>query len=125
RQTTAAKFAVDLERRGPEPGAVADGYAADRIDHGECRHQRAAGSLRRRRAEAALQRGRRGAHAGTDASEREVLARRRGGRIAEIAIGRKAPPFLVAAVEQIEADRARHDRNHGLADFQAATLLGE
>ncbi len=36
-----------------------------------------------------------------------------GGRgVAEIAIGREAAPRLVAAVEQIEADRARHDRDH-------------
>ena len=49
----------------------------------------------------------------------------RGRGVAEIAVGRKASPGLVAAVEQIEADRARHDRNHGVADPQAAALFGE
>ena len=51
---------------------------------------------------------------------------RRGRRgVAEIAIWREAAPLLVAAVEQIEADRARHDRNDGFADPQAVALLGE
>ena len=48
-----------------------------------------------------------------------------GGGVAEIAIGRKASPGLVAAVQEIEADRAGHDRNHRVADAQAAALFGK
>ena len=43
--------------------------------------------------------------------------------IAELAIGRIAAPVLVAAVEQVEHDRARHDRHHRVADAEAAALL--
>ena len=49
--------------------------------------------------------------AGAGAAEREVAAALRGRRVAEIAIGRKAAPVLVAAVQEIEQDRARHDRH--------------
>ncbi len=45
--------------------------------------------------------------------------------VAEIAIGREASPCLVAAVEQIEADRAGYDRYHRFAYPQAAALFGE
>src|SRR5207237_401386 len=38
---------------------------------------------------------------------------------------RKPSPCLVAAVEQIETDRARYDRNNRLADSQAPPLFGE
>src|SRR5439155_6354592 len=45
--------------------------------------------------------------------------------VTEIAIGREASPGLVATVEQVEYDRTRHDRNHRLANPQAAALFGE
>src|SRR6516225_6024900 len=61
-----------------------------------------------------------GAHARADAAERECIAGRGRGGIGEIAIGWKAPPTLVAAVEEIETDRAGHDRDHGVADPEAA-----
>ncbi|MGY4338570.1 hypothetical protein ACVWW3_003476 [Bradyrhizobium sp. LM2.9] len=45
--------------------------------------------------------------------------------VTEIAIGREAPPGLVATVEQVEHDRTRHERDHRAADIETATLLGE
>ena len=120
-----AKFAADLERRRPEPRTVADGHAADRIDDRERGNHDAIGGRRRSRADAALEIGRGRAHAGAGASEGERAGGRSGCGIAEIAIGRKPAPGLVAAVQQIEADRAGHDRNHGLADFKSAALLGQ
>ena len=45
--------------------------------------------------------------------------------IAELAIGRIAAPILVAAVQQIEQDRARHDRHKRLADRKAAALFAQ
>ena len=51
------------------------------------------------------------------------VAAARGRRIAELAIGRKAAPVLVAAVEEIEQDRRRHDRHPRGAHRKAAALL--
>ena len=57
-------------------------------------------------------------------SAKVVAGRGRRG-IAEIAVGREAAPGLVAAVQQIEHDRAGHDRDHGAAHRKAAALFGE
>ena len=85
----------------------------------------AAFGLRRSGAEPALEIGGGRAEAGADAAQREIGARRARCGVAEIAIGREAAPCLVAAVEQIEADRARDDRNNRLADSQAPALFGK
>ena len=52
-------------------------------------------------------------------------AGRSGRGVAEIAVGWKAAPALVAAVQQIEADRAGHDRNYRGTDPEAAAPFGE
>jgi len=44
-----------------------------------------------------------------------------GGGVAEVAIGGEQIPVLVAAVQQIEDDRLRHDRHQRAADREAAT----
>ena len=68
----------------------------------------------------AIDRGRAGA--GADAAEREIGIGGRGGRVAKLAIGRVAPPVLVAAAEQIEQDRRRHDRHARRSHGEAAAL---
>ncbi len=50
-------------------------------------------------------------------------ARRGRSRIAKVAIGRKALPILVAAVQEIEQDRRRHDRHPRRADGEAAAFV--
>ena len=125
RQSASAEFVVQFERRRPEPWPVADGHAADGIDDRERPDHDAAVGLRGSGAEAALEIGGGRAEAGADAAQREIGARRTRCGVAEIAIGREASPCLVAAVEQIEADRARNDRNDRLADSKAAALFGK
>ena len=110
-QAAPAELAILLERRGPEMRAVADRHAADRVDHDDRADGRAVARLRGGRAEPALQVDGRCAESRARVAEREVAAGIRRRRKAEIAIGRKAAPVLVAAVEQVEHDRARHDRH--------------
>ena len=50
------------------------------------------------------------------------IGRRRVGGAAEMAVGRLGAPVLVAAVEEIEEDRRRHDRHAHIADRQAAPV---
>ena len=57
-------------------------------------------------------------------SANSVLAAR-GRSVAEIPVRRETAPLLVAAVEEVEADRAGHDRDHGVAYPEAAALFGE
>ncbi len=125
RLSAPAKFVILFERRCPEPWAVADGHAAHGVDHGERPDGDAAFGLRGSGAKPALEIGCRRAEPGADAAQREIAACRTGCGVAEIAIGREASPCLVAAVEQIEADRARNDRNDRLADSQTAALFGK
>src|SRR5262249_60118065 len=66
-----------------------------------------------------------GRGAGPDAPEREIEGRVRGRRVGELAIRRKAAPVLVTAVEQIEQDRARYDRNPRRTNLVAAALLAQ
>ena len=61
--------------------------------------------------------------AGADAAEREIGCGAGGRRIAELAIGRIAAPVLVAAVEQVEQDRRRHDRHPRGAHLQSRGLV--
>ena len=80
---------------------------------------------RRCRADAALEVDGGGAEAGADAAERELGGGGCGRRIAEVAIGREAAPVLVAAGQQVEQDRARHDRHPGGAHRKAAAALAQ
>jgi hypothetical protein len=45
--------------------------------------------------------------------------------VAQVAVGRVPPPILVAAIEKVEQDRTRHDRNPRRTDGIPAALLGE
>ena len=125
RQTASAIFAVDLERRGPEPRSVADRDGAERIDDDECRDLHAIAGLSGGRADAAFQVCGQGAEPRAGAAERKAGCgcRRRG--VTEIAVGRKAAPLLVAAIEKVEADRAGHDRNNGAANLEASAPFGK
>ena len=114
-----------FKRRRPEPRPVAHGDAADRIDYRQRSDADAASRHRRCRTDAALEIRGGGAKPGADAAEREILSRRHGRGIAEIAVGREAAPGLVAAVEQIETDRAGHDRDQRAAYRKAAALFGQ
>src|SRR5262249_58950583 len=82
-----------------------------RVDCRERAHHVAVARDRGRRADAAFQIDRGGAHPGPDAAELEILAggRRRG--IAEIAERREPAPILVAAPEQVEEHGSGHDRH--------------
>src|SRR5262249_56892791 len=77
------------------------------------------------RAEPALEIDGGGAEAGAGGSERKRLAGARGGGVAEIAIGRKASPVLVAAVEEVEQNGAAHDRHANVPDRQATPPLAQ
>src|SRR5215468_1759818 len=66
-----------------------------------------------------------GAEAGAGGSERKRLAGARSGGVAEIAIGRKAPPVLVAAVEEVEQHGAAHDRHANVPDREATSALAQ
>src|SRR6185312_6828154 len=115
-----AEFLVAFERAGPELRAAANNRTAGGIHRRQCANGDAAARLRRRRAEAALEidRGRAEPRAGR--AERELLFRRGRGGVAKLAIGRIAAPVLVAAAEQIEQDRRRHDRHPRLAHLETA-----
>src|SRR4029079_9966163 len=113
------------ERRCPEPWSVADGHAAGGVDHGERPDADAVSGLRSTRPETALEIGRRGAESGTDAAQCKIIACRARGGVGEIAVGREAPPCLVAAVEQIEGDRTWSDRNARLANWNTGAILAK
>src|SRR5262249_40591576 len=48
-----------------------------------------------------------------------------GGGVAEIAIGRKAPPVLVAAVEKVEQHRPAHERHANVPDREATPAFAQ
>ena len=106
RRAAPAEFLVLLERRRPEMRSVADHRRADGIDHRKRADGDAVARLRRGRADAALERRGGRAESRADAAEREVGARGFRRLVAELAIGRIAAPVLVAAIEQVEQDRA-------------------
>jgi hypothetical protein len=106
RQSAPAIFAVDFKWRGPEPRSVADRDGTYRIDHRERGDLDAVFGFRRSGAEAALEVGRQRAEARTRAAECESLGCRGGRGEAEIAVRGEAAPLLVAAVQEIETDRA-------------------
>ena len=68
---------------------------------------------------------RRRAVAAAVAAEGEIGARLRHRLVGELAIGRVAAPRLVAAVEEVEADRLRHDRHVHAADRDADAALAQ
>ncbi len=124
-QAEAAELVTFLERCGPEMATVADGRLADGVDGNEGGDGHAAGEPHRRRAEAALEAGGGGAGSGADRAEGEGFAGGVVGRPAKGGVGRCVAPRLVAAVEEIEQDRRRHDRHLGGADRVAAAGCGE
>ena len=122
-QPTAAKFVVLLEWRRPETRSAADHDAAGGVGGRRARRQCDRRRLRRRRTDAALAVDCCRSGAGADAAEGEIGTGRRRRSIAKFAIGRKAPPILVAAAEKIEQNRRRHDRHPRGAHGEAAVLL--
>src|SRR6185369_17134647 len=98
RQPASAELAVVLERRCPEPWSASDQDAACGIDGRERTNGIAVRALRRGRAQSSLAVDGGRAGAGADAAERKVETGRRHRRIAKLAVGRVAAPFLVAAV---------------------------
>src|SRR5262249_59216319 len=97
-------------------GGIARDEPADRVP---------TGGPRRSRAEPALEIDGGGAEAGAGGAERKRLAGARSGGVAEIAIGRKAPPVLVAAVEEVEQHSAAHDRHANVPDREATPALAQ
>ena len=80
---------------------------------------------RRGRAEPTLEVDGGGAEAGPRGSERKRLAGLRRGAVAEIPIGGKASPVLVAAVEEIEQHGAAHERHANVPDREATPALAQ
>ena len=105
--------------------SIADSDAAGGIHRGDGADCDAFRRDRGGRAEAAFHVHGGRAQSRTDTSERKILRRTCRRRIAEIAIGRETSPGLVAATQEIEQDRAGHDRHPRGADRKAAALLGE
>src|SRR5262249_20342440 len=58
-------------------------------------------------------------------SERKRLAGLRGGAVAQIPIGGKASPVLVAAVEQVEQHGAAHERHANIPDREATPAFAQ
>ena len=125
RQAEPAELGMVLERRRPEPRPAADHRRAGRVDGGERADRVARGGRRRGRADAALEVERGGAEAGPDAAEREFAGGAFGRRITEVPVGGEAAPILVAPGQQVEQDRARHDRHPCGAHRKAAAALAQ
>src|SRR5215510_1548549 len=125
RKSQATELAVHLERCCPEMRAAADIDAAAGIDRDERADRVPIAGHRRSRAEPALEIDGGGAEAGAGGAERKRLAGARSGGVAEIAIGRKAPPVLVAAVEEVEQHSAAHDRHANVPDREATPALAQ
>ena len=120
-----AELGVLFERRRPEPGTAADHHRAGGINHRERAHGQPVGDCCRRRADAAFEIDRGRAEAGPYAAKREGRGGDGRGGVAQLAIGRKSTPVLLAAGKQVEQDRARHDRHPGAAHLEAAALLAQ
>src|SRR5208282_975758 len=125
RQTAPAELAVPLERCRPEPGPAVDENAAGGVDNGNRADDVAVRRLRRGGTDPALAIDRGRAGAGADAAEGEIGTGRGGCRIAELAIGRKTAPVLVAAAQQIKQDGRGYDRYARGANRKAAALFLE
>ena len=118
-QAQAAELGLQLPRGCPEVAAVAHGRLPKRVHH----DQRADGgaTLQHRgcRPDPALQRAGQRTGARAHRSHRAIHPRRAPSRGAKRGIGIGVPP-LVAAVQQVEHDRARHDRHPRGAHGKAA-----
>ncbi len=116
RRHLSAELAIALE--GPGPEAALPGH--DRVAHRIHRHQRTdlepVGGHRRDATEPALQRTGLGAEPGAGIAQGEIGRRRRASLAPEPRIGRRLAPSLVAAIQQIEQDRRRHQGNARRAD---------
>ena len=104
---------------------LADGDGADRIDHRKRGDGDAVLRHRRGGADTGFQRRSGCAKARADAALCEGAAGGTCGLIAKLEIGRDAAPFLVAAIDEIEHHRARHDRNQRIAHRKAAPVPGK
>ena len=116
------ELAAELEGRGPEAPAGRDGRAA-RVQGHERPHGEAADRAGGRAQPALVPRHER-ARTGAHAAERELFGGRRVGARAEHGIGVLAPG-LVAAVEQVEQDRGRHDGHGHVAHRESAPLAAQ
>ena len=120
RPSEPAELSVALEWGRPKMTAAADGPLAHDIHRDQRADEEAGGRYRAGGADTALQVGCRRAEAGPGGTERECLRCRLRGAQPHGPIGRRKAPGLVAAVEQVEQDRAGRDRHPGVAHRKAA-----
>src|SRR5262245_58246056 len=119
------ELAVHFEGGGPELRSLADIDAAAGVDRNQRPDRVAVAGERGGRAQPALEVDGGGAETRPGGAEREGLARLGGGRVAEVAVGRKASPVLVATVEQIEQRGAANERHADVSDGETATALAQ
>ena len=124
-KTQAAELPVDLEWGGPEMRPAADIDAAAGIYGGERADRVAVAGHRGGRAESALEVDGGGAEARPGGTQGKDLAGARGGGVAEIPVGREAPPVLVAAIEQVEQRGPANERHSDISDRKAAAALAQ
>ena len=124
RQAAPAEFGALLIGGRPEMRSLADGDAAEGV-HGDDRSDGEAAGAHRGRAEPAFQSRRHRAGAGPDAAGQERRCGLGRGGIAEFAIGRVAPPVLVAAVARSNRMAAGTIGTLAPRHGEAATLFGE
>ena len=120
----ATELAADLERRGPEVGAVAGGGDAGAVGADERADGVAGAEDERGGAEAALEAGGQRAGAAAGGAEGEVCRGVVEGRAPKRAVG-VVGPALVAAVEEIEEDGAGDDRDGDIGDREPPALRAE
>ena len=118
-----AEFFVLFKGGGPKPRSVCDHDATGGVDGGERADGDAVGCDRGSRTDAALEVDRGRAGTGANAAEGKVHRCRCRGRIGQLAIGRIEAPILVATIEQVEKNGARHDRHPRRADDVAAPVF--
>jgi hypothetical protein len=110
---------------------VPDRHGAGRIHRRERAHHNAVRADQRSAAEAAHHATARPlpcdgrTESGSGGAEREIGGGALHGLVSHVAIGRMQAPILVAAIEQIEQDRLRHDRHAGRADRETDALLAQ
>ncbi len=116
----AAEFGVEFPGRGPEMRVGADGCRAERVDGDEGTDGHAVRQDGRGRTEAAFQSVGQGTEASACCAEGEVGGGGIEGGAAEAAVGVHLAPVLVAAVQEVEQDRAGDNRHADVADGEAA-----
>src|SRR5262249_6702103 len=119
------KFLALFKRRRPKMWSVPDGHAAGGICSGKRSDRNAAARPSAGGTDAALQIDGRGAETGAGAAKSKVMACCSRRFVAELSIGRIAPPILAAPGQQVEQDCARHDRHACLAHPNPATLFAQ